>query len=268
MKALLYVLPMYRLVALSTFRTKTAYRFNFVVSLVLQMCMYFAELAAVILIVSRVHEIGGWTIYDLMFLYGLVHTSAGVYRVFASELKNFDKYLINGELDALLVRPIPVLLAVMGRSFNIEDMGQGVQGLVVLLYAWNRLQGTVPFTAMNIGLSFLAVFSGSLIWFGIVLSVATIGFWTKRIDDLQPVFLYGPETAMQYPLSIYPKAVQSVFFSILPIAFGSYLPASAILHLGVPTWVVYAGVLVAIVAVFLSLLFWRFGIRHYTSTGT
>jgi ABC-2 type transport system permease protein len=252
----------------ATLKSRTIYRFNFLFGLLFQMVMTLSELAAVVLIVNKVGHIGGWTLSDLLLLYGLTSISSGLYRVFVAELHDFDKYLVNGEFDAVLTRPVPTFITLVTRSLDFEDIGFFIQGLAVLIVAFVRLSPTIPFTSSVFLETVGAITAGSFIWVAIVTSTAALGFWTTRIDDLQPVFLYGPETAGLYPLSIYPRAIQVVFYSLLPIAFGAYLPACAILQKGVPGVAVLGCVGAGAIAMMLALCFWRFGVSRYTSTGT
>lgn len=261
-------LRVYLALVRATLKSRTIYRFNFAFSLLFQMVMTLSELAAVLLIVSRVGSIGGWTLSDLLLLYGLTSVSTGIYRAFVSELHDFDKYLVGGEFDAVLTRPVPTFVTMATRSLDFENIGFLIQGLAVLIVAFIRLSPTVPFTVTVLLETVGGIVAGTLVWVAMVTSTAALGFWTTRIDDLQPVFLYGPETAGLYPLSIYPKAIQAIFYSLLPIAFGAYLPACAILHRGVPGLAVLGCLGAGIVAVVLALQFWRFGVSRYTSTGT
>lgn len=261
-------LRMYWVLVGSSLRAKLAYRLNFTLSLCFQIILNLSELAAVLLIVNRVHDIVGWTVDDLVFLYGLVATSGGVYRIFASELNDFDKYLVDGQFDAILVRPAPTLLTLVSRSVDVEHAGQFIQGIIVLLVSMARLSHRIGMKPVSILEVMVGVACGSVIWFAIVLFTATLGFWTTRVNDLQPVLMYGPEAASNYPLSIYPRLIRSVFYSVLPIAFGSYIPASIVLHKGVPPTALVGCAVVSVTAVCVSVGFWNIGIRHYTSTGT
>lgn len=261
-------LSSYRVLVMASLKARAAYRFNYVLSITMQMLLSFAELAVVLLIVHRVHTIGGWNADDITFLFGLVVFSSGVYRIFASEFHDFDKYLVNGEFDAVLTRPAPTLLTLMARSIDVEHSGRLIQGLVVLVVEFVRLGPQLHFGFMTILLVAYAIVCGSVIWVAMVIAVATIGFWTTRIDDLQPVFLYGPETAVSYPLTIYPRAIAALFYSIMPVGFGSFVPAAILLRKGMSPalWPVCGGI--AVCAIALATLFWGVGVRRYTSSGS
>jgi ABC-2 type transport system permease protein len=261
-------LRLYLAMAGVTLRSRTAYRANFFLNLLFNFAMVTAELVVTLLLVHRVHGILGWTTDDVMLLYGLAATSAGVYRIFLAELHEFDRYLVNGEFDAVLTRPTPTWVTVASRSLDLSHLGWVLEGLVILVTAGHLLGLWHQHPLATAGELAIAIASGSLVWLALVTAVATLGFWTTRVDDLQPMVLYGPQTAATFPLSAYPAGLRAIFYTILPVAFGSYLPALVILHRGPPPallWGCLGGSLLALVA---ALQFWAVGVRHYASTGT
>ncbi len=258
----------YRAVTSATLRARLSYRWNFVLDIALQMVMLAAELLVVVFIAAAVHGIGGWSVDQIIFLYGLSSLSAGLYRVFASELHGFDRYLVDGEFDAVLTRPAPTLIMVSARSVDFQQAGMLLQGFLIVAYSsarlhlW-RLDG--PWLLAQVAVAWM---SGGLVWFGIVVAFAALGFWTTRIDDLAPVVLYGPETAANYPISIYPHAIQAFFYGVLPVAFAGYIPARVILHKGLGWLWLPACLGIGVATVVAAIGFWRLGVRRYTSTGS
>ncbi|MDA8193782.1 MAG: ABC-2 family transporter protein [Thermaerobacter sp.] len=258
----------YRILVRYSIRAERQYPWNFFFNLLFHVLMLTAELATVLLILARVGPIAGWSAKDIIFLFGLVTAEGGGFRIFAAELHDFDKYLVHGEFDAILIRPAPSLLSVITRSIDIGQAAMILQGLALLAWASWRLHlmavdGWAVWLAMG-----LALVSGSVIWFAMVTALAALGFWTTRTDDLAPVILYGPETAAQYPLSIYPQAIRWLFFSVLPIGFGGYLPAAVILHKMAGSWMIVGSVAAAAASLAAALGLWSWGVRRYTSTGT
>lgn len=259
---------LYAILVQSSLKARATYRLNYVLSIIMQMLLSLSEFGMVLYIVHHVHSIGGWNVDDITFLFGLVVFSTGIYRLFASDLHDFDKYLVNGEFDAVLTRPAPALLTLMARSIDVEHAGRLLEGAALIGIEFFRLGPSLHWNGLTLVEIVYAIVSGSLVWLAMVIAVATVGFWTTRIDELQPVFLYGPETAISYPLTIYPKAIQLVFYSVMPIGFGSFIPASLMLHKGLSPWLWSVCGAVSVASLAVAILFWSLGIRRYTSTGT
>ena len=70
----------------------------------------------------------------------------------------------------------------------------------------------------------------------------------------------------------YNQTLQRVFLFVVPLAFGSYVPACYLLGrplpLGLPLWVAFVAPLVALVFAALAAAIWRIGVFHYQSTGS
>lgn len=261
-------LRLYTAMARATLRSRAVYRTNFWLSLTFNVVLVTSELVVTLLVVHRVHGILGWSTAQVMLLFGLATTSGGIYRTFLSELHDFDKYLVNGEFDAVLTRPAPAWLVVAARSVDPDQIGFMLEGMGIITAA-GAILGLFRHDAwLVIGELLAAVVSGTLIWMALVTAVAALGFWTTRIEDLQPMVLYGPQTAATFPLSVYPTSIRTLFYSIFPVAFGTYLPAMVILHKGPGLIMVFVSLFAGAAAFALALRFWRFGVRHYTSTGT
>ncbi len=259
---------LYSAMARMTLMARTSYRANFWLSLFFNLIMVTGELAVTLLIVHRVHGILGWTTYQVMLLYGLTAASGGVFRVFLSELHDFDRYLVNGEFDAILTRPAHTWITVVSRSVDLDQMGWVIEGVAIMAVAGSIL-GLFRHHALIAGAELaMGVLAGSLVWMALVTAVAALGFFTTRVDEMQPMVLYGPQTAATFPLSAYPTTLRTLFYTVLPVAFGSYVPALVVLHKGPGPGALMLCLGAGLLALALALWFWQYGVRHYTSTGT
>lgn len=128
-----------------TLRGRTIYRAKFWLGLVFNFIRITGELAVILLLVSRVHGIIGWTSRQVMLRYGLSAAAAGVYRVFLSELNDFDRYLVHGEFDAILMRPVHTWATVVSRSVDLDQVGWIVEGVAIMAVSGSLLDfGLTP----------------------------------------------------------------------------------------------------------------------------
>ncbi|WP_217582176.1 ABC-2 family transporter protein, partial [Lysinibacillus sp. GbtcB16] len=88
-------------------------KFNFLFTTVMAACIQISEFLMVALVMMRFGDIKGWSLYEVCYLYGVIMISKAIYRTLASDVHHLEKYLVSGDLDALLIRPVPVLLALM-----------------------------------------------------------------------------------------------------------------------------------------------------------
>ncbi len=230
---------------------------------------FFVSLA---LILQRFGDLGGWRVGEIAFLFGLLETSFGVMdMVFAGfDPAFFGRRVRRGTFDQLLLRPVNVTLQVLGDDFVLRRLGRIAQGLVIFVIALNTvdIQWTVgkfvylPFVVLGI-----ICFFGGLFMIG-----ATITFWTVESIEVMNVFTYGSVEMISYPMHIYPDWLRSIFTYVLPAALLNYYPALYFLDkadpFGMPTFVRFLSPVAGLVVLVIGLFFWRFGIRHYQSTGT
>jgi len=258
----------YCLLVATSLRSAMQYRFSFVATTVgsgLIGLVDFLMLAAVLL---RFKAIDGWNVYEVALLYGTSAAALGLFRTLGSQIYEFDAYLVNGELDSLLVRPWDPLFLLLARKFDAGRIGQPMHALIVTVLAAVHLVRSGALSPLAAALIPLCIVNGTLVYAGISIATATVGFWTTRIDDLQTITIYAPSTAAEYPLSILPGWLRGLLHTILPVALTNYLPLLYLLGKGAPWYIL--PVCLAATGFYLVLVwrFWQYGLRKYNSTGS
>jgi ABC-2 type transport system permease protein len=101
--------------------------------------------------------------------------------------------------------------------------------------------------------------------------------WKIKILTLQSLeivnsFTYGGVETAQYPLSIYKSWFRKIFIFIIPLGCINYFPAMAILEksdsLKSPIWFQWISPMAGVIFFLISLKIWKFGVKHYKSTGS
>ncbi|MFC4099215.1 ABC transporter permease [Paenibacillus xanthanilyticus] len=257
----------YRLLVASSLRSRMQYKFNFWFSSIMSAFISAVEFAMLAVILHKFGHIQGWSLAESGYLYAVLHLARTLYRTFASDVHHLEKYLVSGDLDGLLLRPVPVLLGLMTLNVSIR-FGELVQGFVILVWSMHRLIASGQIGFASLPLTLIAIFSGAVLMFGIGLATASVGFWITRIEVLQNITEDASRTAAQYPLTIYPKWMQGLLLSLIPIAFANYMPALYILRGQGGWWLLAAAVGVALSVLGAGWALWRIGLTRYQSTGS
>ena len=101
--------------------------------------------------------------------------------------------------------------------------------------------------------------------YAIWVALMSLAFWFVAVENLSVLFDAVYEAA-RYPVSAYPGALRFVFVYLVPIAWTTTIPASALTgRLGPAAALGAAGV--AALALALTRLLWRAALRRYTSAG-
>jgi len=215
-------------------------------------------------------SVGGWHFWEVVYLYALTTVSMGIAQLMASGLNHIPEFVRMGDFDRYLIRPISPLIHILPYSFALHRIGRLIQGsiaLVIALYMRNIDFGLFEFWIIS-----STLFSITLIYFALFLIGAICSFWTIQSSELFNSFTYGGLEMSKYPVSIYQPWLRNIFVFVIPVGFASYFPSVALFSkndpLHAPLFFQYITPLVAIVFLAIALRFWRFGIKHYQSTGS
>jgi len=98
--------------------------------------------------------------------------------------------------------------------------------------------------------------------YAIWVALMSLAFWFVSVENLSVLFDAVYEGA-RYPVTAYPGALRFVFVYLLPIAWTTTIPASALTGRLGPE-IAIAAAAVAALAFVLARLLWRAALRRYT----
>lgn len=260
----------YRLIAGMWIRSTLAYRASFVLTVCGNLLLTGLDFVAILLMFSQVDALGGWTLPEVAFLYGLSVTAFGTAQLALGSMASLGGRVRDGSFDTLLVRPAPVLAQVAADRFALRRLGRGVQGAAVL--GWALVAVDVDWTVAKALLIPVTLVSGAVIFGSLFVAGGAFQFLAQDAAEVQNAFTYGGTTLLQYPPTVFGRdLVRGVTF-VLPLAFVNWVPAAHVLGrpypLGLPSGAAFAAPLVAAVCGALAGTVWRAGLRSYRSTGS
>lgn len=253
-------------------RSQMAYRVSFITEALGVAVITLLEYASLAMVFTRFDNLGGWTLGQVAFLYGLSEFAFGIMDLIFSgfDPDNFGMRIRRGAFDQLLLRPVNITLQVIGSEFVLRRLGKILIGFLIFLSALQL--NPVAWTTPKAILTIMAVFSQVCFFGGLFIVGSTITFWTIESIEVINIFTYGGSYLIAHPLHIFPDALRRFFTFIIPAAFLNYYPAMYILEIsdptGMPSWVAFLAPLAGLFLLTAALAFWRFGINHYQSTGT
>lgn len=269
MTELQHNLSSYLRMSLAQARSQMQYRFNFVAGLVSMVLTYGGQFISLYWITQRFQSIDGWKLEEIVLLYALAILAWGFAVSFFFSLHGFEDQIRQGTFDRALLRPINPLITVLGSQSPIAGMGQFVFSIAAFLFAVKAAH--IQLTLVKLAYLVLTAFGGGLILGGAIICVATVGFWTTRTYTFYWSLVFPARQLINYPISVYHKALQLVLTVAVPFAFINYFPAHVLLErtgeLSFPL-LAWATPLVGLVAIIASYAFWSLGTRAYSSTGS
>ena len=270
MQTAAYYLDLYRRLIGVQLRSQMQYRFSFFAESIGTMFVSGLDLLMVAILMTRFQAIGGWTLAEVMFLYGASSVSFSLAEMFVGAFDDFDKQVVQGDFDRILLKPLPVVYQMVTNRFPTRRFGRLAQGIIALVVAFSLLQPVWP--PVKWGFLLVMIGAAALLFSAVLIVGATASFWSPQSHEAVNIFTYGGQFMTSYPMHIYQQWLVSLFTFIIPLAFINYYPSLYLLDkrdpLGLPTWVSFLSPLVALAAFGAALTGWRFGVRHYQSTGS
>ncbi len=265
-----YYLRLYFRLLGAQLRAEMQYRASFIAELFGNLIITGLDFAMVAILLIRFQAIGGWTLAEVMFLFGASSVSLSLAELFVGAFDNFEQWVVRGDFDRVLLRPLPVVYQMMTGALALRRFGRMAQGALALgaaLYllrpAWDA--GHVAFFGVMLA-------GGALFFMAIFILGATFSFWSPQSAELSNIFTYGGQFMTSYPMHIYEAWMRSLFTFVIPMAFINYYPALYLLGkpdpAGLPAWLPFIAPLVALLVFAVAIRVWRVGVQHYQSTGS
>ncbi len=231
----------------------------------LQFIMGFAIIKFV---VESFGQINGWNYGQLAFLYGLSVISHALSMIFFVQGWFMGYYVIEGEFDRYLTRPVGVLYQFFFMNINIFGVTDLIPGIIVFIYGCVScgIQADLLFVIQVI----IMLAGATFIRGGIYILLGSTSFYTRSAVDFGQYTQEIMDKTTMYPLSMYPESMQFILTYLIPVGWISFYPVSALLGINtaynrmlVPFITLAVGVLVMVAA---GIYFSR-GLKKYESAG-
>ena len=246
------------------------YRASFAMDLFGNLLLTLMDVAAVVVLFRVTPVLGGFNLPQALLISGLANLSFSLCDLGVGNIDTMRRYIRTGRFDAVLTRPLSVLLQLVCGDLALRRLGRVVQGVVILVIALNLVH--VHWTPARALLLVVAPLFGAVLFGSVFVAGSTVAFWFIESGEFTNAFTYGGRDFTTYPVTVYANWFRNAFAYGLGFAFVAYYPALAILGkpdpLGGPRLLSWSSPVVALAAAGVAALIWRTGIRHYQSTGS
>ncbi len=246
-------------------KTRMTYRTDFWIEVFSDLLFLAMNLTFIVVIFQHTNSLGGWSREEIIFIYGYFMVPWGIFSA-GFNLWNFtERYIIKGEMDRVLTRPIHNLSQLLLENMDPPSLTSTLIGFFVMAYSW-------PYLGIELhwwdSFVFVLLVAGSVaIYGGIYIALTAISFFSDSPNGIMSL-MWNIQSYGRYPVNIYNRVLQFVLKWLLPFAFVGFYPAAYFLE---PESMQRMALLTPVVgAVFLtgSLLIWNAGIRRYRGAGS
>lgn len=247
------------------FKSQMQYKINFFLLTLGQFLISFATFIGIYFMLSIINIVDGFTYKQVLLCFATMNLAFSITEIFTKNFQTIPRLIGNGQFDRSLVRPRGILFQTVASRVDFCRLGRTLQAIIVFIYAIPN--SGVIWSWDKILTIFLMVICGSLVFSALFLIGATFAFFATEGLDFINIFTFGGREHGSYPFSIYGKEVLRFLTFIIPLALFQYYPLLYLLDM--ERSVVYMLMpLLGLLILIPGYLFFRFGLRHYKSTGS
>ena len=254
------------LLFVTVLKRRLAYRGDLILASLDEIMRSLVALVMLQVYVSKTPNLHGWTPYELLFVLGFSMVPISLFHTFCGNLYQLSNtYIIQGNLDRVLLRPYPAFLQICFDRISIEDLSGVLLGIGVMVTAITHLP-EFDMGATHIAFLLVLILSSFGVVVAVFMAFAATGFWFEdRVGMVPPV--YNLMEFGRWPTGIYHPLLKILVTCVIPFSFVAFYPAGFLVRGGDP-WPALLTPVVAMCSLLFAAWLWRCGISRYHSSGS
>ena len=209
-----------------------------------------------IILFSIKDNIGGYTLKDVLLLWGLASGTFGFSHFLFKKAYYLSDIINTGKLDSFLVQPKNVLLSTITTDVDTSALGDIVYAYIILFIYGFTFPRFILYTLLNI--------TGTIILTSIAVILGSLSFWFNKSDAISDTINSLVLHFATYPEGIFKGISKILLYTIIPVGITTYLPVRIITNFNVTHFIII--LLVTIILVFLSFIIFNKGLKKYSSS--
>ena len=266
MKQIKRLFRIHRIFVAQELKRMMEYKGDFIVGVIGFLMVQCSNLLFLWIIFNNIPSLMGWSLNEVVFIYGLSLIPKGIDHLFFDNLWAIGHFTVRkGDFDKYLTRPVNTLVHVMFEKLQIDALGELVMGIALVCVSLPQL--SIEWSVLKVLLGIAAILFAAFIFTGIKTITAAVAFWSKRSGNII-YMVYMFNDFAKYPVTIYNEFVKNFITYVIPFAFTAYYPALYLLTGENPLYNVGMTVLLSVALMSLGVFVWNRGIRAYESAGS
>lgn len=248
-----------------SFSKAMEFRVDFTFRIFMDMMYYLINIGFYQIIFLHTNLLGGWSEEQMMvFVGGYILIDALQMTFVSNNLWWLPIFINKGELDYYLVRPVSSLFFLSLRDFAANSFVNLLMALGV--FGWAFWQYSAEVSLWQIGLYFVLLLHGVIIYYSVRMLTIIPVFWTHSGRGFERIF-WSFSRLMERPDRIFTGWVRKILITVLPFSVMASFPAKQILDEF--SWPVMIHLWVITLTFFgIVVLFWRIGLKSYASASS
>ena len=241
------------------------FKANFLGGIFVDIIFYGIQFFFFSVIYSYVEALGVFTKEDVIIFLIITFLSDSVYMFFFSgNLFNLNRWMVRGDLDFILLKPVPSQFMVSFRfvkSYAIISLFILIAMLFMLLASYRQ-----PIGLLNVLIFIVSFLFGQILWYSVEFIISSSCFWFKNFS----VAGWLSHEIMKFatrPDSIYTGLLRKVLFSFIPMILIASLPTRILIY-GPDMQYLFGQLLITTIFLMSARLVWKRGLIRYESASS
>jgi ABC-2 type transport system permease protein len=248
-----------------SFSKALEFRIDFGFRIVMDIIYYAVNILFFKVIYLHTPFVAGWREDEIMvFVASYLLIDAIIMTVFSANMWWLPFYINRGDLDFYLIRPVRPLFFLSLRDFSASSFVNLLIAVGFFVYSLMSYAGAID--PLDFLIYIILLLNGVLLCYVLQMLMIIPVFWTHSRRGFMDLF-YSISLALERPHQIYRGWMKILFTSILPFALIASYPATLLFRGWNATDLLHLGV-ITIAAWVVMLLFWRIGLRSYSSASS
>jgi len=244
-------------------KSQLIYKLNFSI-LIADIVMQLGGLILLGVIFEHTKILGGWNVNEAFIIYAIAQINFSIFSFFAGNIYRLSaRYIFNGDLNKLLLRPINTLIQICIEELYFGDVGAFLVGIVVLIKHLSI--STINFGTEAIFKFIILSLLSFVILTAIFIIFSAINFLFINTQGFQLIILRNINLS-RYPSNIFPKTIKMIFTFVIPYTFIGFFPAKGLFNLLSFKSIIMLSIFV-IFMIFISFKIWNECVKKYNSPG-
>ncbi len=232
----------------------------FVIGKLLRFAFFFFFL---VILLSKTNTIAGYSFWQVIFFFATFNLVDIVAQLFLREVYRFRSYVVSGDFDYFLTKPLSPLFRTLLGGSDILDLPMLFLSILFVVLAAVQMEA-VSFAGVLLYIVLIA--NAFLIALAFHIAVVALALLTTEIDNA--LWMYRDLTAMgRLPIDIYQEPLRGILTFVIPVGIMITFPSKALMGILSIQFVVIS-ILVGVLLFYVSIKFWQYSIKHYSSASS
>lgn len=248
---------------ISTTQTALSSRFSASLFLLAKSMRFFLFLGLILIIANQSKVIAGYNFWQMVLFYATFNLIDTAAQFLLREVYRFRSYVVSGDFDYFLTKPISPLFRSLFAGSDILDLPLLMISIMLIIFATVKLG---PVSIFSVALYVVLILCALIIAVAFHIFVISVGILTTEVDNT--IMLYRDITQMgRFPVDIYREPISWFITFVIPVGIMMTFPAKSLigqLSLGL----ILTSPIFALTFIFLSYKFWQFSLKRYSSASS